>query len=123
MHSAEEISDATGAVSTGSDDTLSSSATTNRKTSTTGAIGAEGTAGVKKEKKRSKYRHVAAYHAKVRHSSLTREPNVTASFLGFRNLMVIVLGEIDLTSLAKRAAGKMLMSSLRLSGNEPSTHH
>ncbi|PYI23639.1 putative diacylglycerol O-acyltransferase [Aspergillus violaceofuscus CBS 115571] len=96
MHSAEKISDATGAVSTGSDDILSSSATTNRKTFTTGANGAEGPIGVKKEEKRSRYRHVAAYHAKVRHSSLTREPNVTASFLGFRNLMVIVLVAMNL---------------------------
>ena len=43
-------------------------------------------------RRRSKYRHVEAYHSRVRHSSLSREPNVTASFLGFRNLMVIVLG-------------------------------
>lgn len=48
--------------------------------------------GVSKSKRRSKYRHVAAYHSKLQHSSLSRESNVPASFLGFRNLMVIVLG-------------------------------
>lgn len=42
--------------------------------------------------RRSKYRHVAAYHSQTRHSSLSRESNVTTSFLGFRNLMVLVLG-------------------------------
>lgn len=41
--------------------------------------------------RRSKYRHVAAYHSQVRHSSLSRESAVIPSFLGFRNLMVIVL--------------------------------
>lgn len=48
--------------------------------------------GVPKGKRRSKYRHVAAYHSKSQHSSLSRESNVPTSFLGFRNLMVIVLG-------------------------------
>jgi diacylglycerol O-acyltransferase-1 len=46
-------------------------------------------------RRRSKYRHVAAYHSRTRHSSLSRESNVTTSFLGFRNLMVLVLGIID----------------------------
>lgn len=43
-------------------------------------------------KKRSKYRHVAAYHSEARHSSLSREADVLPNFLGFRNLMVLVLG-------------------------------
>jgi diacylglycerol O-acyltransferase-1 len=43
-------------------------------------------------KKRSKYRHVAAYHSKLQHSSLSREADVLPNFLGFRNLMVLVLG-------------------------------
>lgn len=46
----------------------------------------------KRTTRRSKYRHVAAYHSELRHSSLSRDSNATASFLGFRNLMVIVLG-------------------------------
>lgn len=45
------------------------------------------------KKRRSKYRHVAAYHSQSRHSSLSRESDERISFLGFRNLMVLVLGE------------------------------
>ncbi|KAI9675404.1 MAG: hypothetical protein M1817_001308 [Caeruleum heppii] len=37
------------------------------------------------------YRHVAAVHSKLRTSSLSRESEEVPSFLGFRNLMVIVL--------------------------------
>lgn len=44
-------------------------------------------------KQRSKYRHVAAYHSKLQHSSLSREADVLPNFLGFRNLMVLVLGK------------------------------
>lgn len=47
-------------------------------------------------KKRSKYRHVAAYHSKLQHSSLSREADVLPNFLGFRNLMVLVLGKYRL---------------------------
>lgn len=46
----------------------------------------------KKTAKRSKYRHVEAYHSKLRHSNLSRDSGTTTNFLGFRNLMVIVLG-------------------------------
>lgn len=45
---------------------------------------------------RSKYRHVAAYHSTVRASSLSPDSETTPSFVGFRNLMVIVLGRIDM---------------------------
>ncbi|CAK7269695.1 hypothetical protein SEPCBS57363_003731 [Sporothrix epigloea] len=38
-----------------------------------------------------KYRHVAAIHAKTRPSCLSHDSAVSPSFLGFRNLMVIVL--------------------------------
>lgn len=48
------------------------------------------------KKQRSLYRHVAAYHSETRHSSLSRESDETISFLGFRNLMVLVLGELPL---------------------------
>jgi diacylglycerol O-acyltransferase-1 len=46
------------------------------------------------KKPRSLYRHVAAYHSETRHSSLSRESDETISFLGFRNLMVLVLGKL-----------------------------
>ncbi|CAI7627136.1 unnamed protein product [Penicillium bialowiezense] len=47
-------------------------------------------------KKRSKYRHIAAYHSKLQHSSLSREADVLPNFLGFRNLMVLVLVAMNL---------------------------
>lgn len=40
-----------------------------------------------------KYRHVAAVHSETRPSCLSHDAQDTPSFLGFRNLMVIVLGE------------------------------
>jgi hypothetical protein len=38
-----------------------------------------------------KYRHIAAVHAKPRTSCLSHDSQTAPSFLGFRNLMVIVL--------------------------------
>jgi diacylglycerol O-acyltransferase-1 len=38
-----------------------------------------------------KYRHVAAVHSQTRSSTLSHDSHATPSFLGFRNLMVIVL--------------------------------
>jgi len=43
-----------------------------------------------------KYRHVAAVHSKTRPSTLSHDAPATPSFLGFRNLMVIMLGENEL---------------------------
>ena len=40
---------------------------------------------------KKKYRHVAAVHSKPRTSCLSHDSEVAPSFLGFRNLMVIVL--------------------------------
>lgn len=40
-----------------------------------------------------KYRHVAAVHSKSRPSCLSHDSDATPSFIGFRNLMVIVLGK------------------------------
>lgn len=40
-----------------------------------------------------KYRHVVAVHSETRPSTLSHDAPATPSFLGFRNLMVIVLGE------------------------------
>lgn len=39
-----------------------------------------------------KYRHVAAVHSQTRPSCLSHDSPAAPSFLGFRNLMVIVLG-------------------------------
>ncbi|KAK7414892.1 hypothetical protein QQX98_006313 [Neonectria punicea] len=41
--------------------------------------------------KPSKYRHVAAVHSKTRPSCLSHDSDTAPSFIGFRNLMVIVL--------------------------------
>lgn len=40
-----------------------------------------------------KYRHVAAVHSRSRTSCLSSDSDTTPSFLGFRNLMVIVLSK------------------------------
>ncbi len=40
-----------------------------------------------------KYRHVAAVHSQVQPSCLSHDSAASPSFLGFRNLMIIVLGE------------------------------
>ena len=51
------------------------------------------TKGDKKPSFRTKYRHVAAVHSKTRPSCLSHDAVLAPSFLGFRNLMVIVLSE------------------------------
>lgn len=51
------------------------------------------TAGKLKRTPQKKYRHVAAVHSQTRSSCLSHDADVNPSFLGFRNLMVIVLGE------------------------------
>ncbi|KAL1967869.1 hypothetical protein VTN77DRAFT_2558 [Rasamsonia byssochlamydoides] len=50
----------------------------------------------RKTKERSKYRHIAAYHSEIRHSCLSRDSAANPSFIGFRNLMVIVLVVMNL---------------------------
>ena len=42
---------------------------------------------------RSRYRHVAAAHSRPRTSCLSHDSEHAPSFLGFRNLMVIVLSK------------------------------
>lgn len=54
----------------------------------------EPTATAPKGKTRSKYRHIAAYHSVSRTSCLSRDTTWNPSFIGFRNLMVIVLSEL-----------------------------
>ena len=43
---------------------------------------------------RVKYRHVAAVHARLRKSCLSSDSEQSPSFLGFRNLMVVVLSKL-----------------------------
>jgi len=47
---------------------------------------------IKKAAYKGKYRHVAAIHEEAKPSCLSHDATDTPSFLGFRNLMVIVLG-------------------------------
>lgn len=42
-----------------------------------------------------KYRHIVAVHSQSRPSCLSHDSAQSPSFLGFRNLMVIVLGELS----------------------------
>jgi hypothetical protein len=51
-----------------------------------------------------KYRHVAAIHSAVKPSTLSHDAPSTPSFLGFRNLMVIVLGS-SASPVAARSIG------------------
>jgi diacylglycerol O-acyltransferase-1 len=46
-----------------------------------------------------KYRHVAAVHSRPRTSCLSHDSPTTPSFIGFRNLMVIVLSEFTISLL------------------------
>lgn len=43
---------------------------------------------------RSKYRHVEAVHSTPRNSCLSHDSNISPSFLGFRNLMVLVVSKL-----------------------------
>lgn len=43
-----------------------------------------------------KYQHVAAVHSKSRKSCLSLESDISPSFVGFRNLVILVLSELNL---------------------------
>lgn len=67
---------------------------------------ARGTAtGPNKSNISSKYRHIAAVHSRARTSCLSRDAEETPSFLGFRNLMVIVLSTCSFIIKAATPAG------------------
>lgn len=46
---------------------------------------------------KNKYRHIAAVHSRARTSCLSHDSDASPSFLGFRNLMVLVLSGSPLT--------------------------
>ena len=54
-----------------------------------------GTASSTRPASRPKYLHVAAVHSKLRTSCLSHDSAASPSFLGFRNLMVIVLSKLS----------------------------
>ena len=59
----------------------------------------QSTAGGTQKKPRSKYKHVAAPHKEARPSCLSHETKESPSFLGFRNLMVLVISEFSLIAI------------------------
>lgn len=68
-----------------------------------------------KNSRRSKYRHVKAFHSEPRASYLSHDSESTPSFLGFRNLMVLVL---SMSSWPLRSEVERNANSERLSNNE-----
>lgn len=69
-----------------------------------------GTATAKTPKKPGqKYRHVAAVHKQTRPSCLSHDSDAAPSFIGFRNLMVIVLGMRASTPLIMMLSVGLLM--------------
>ena len=68
---------------------------------------------IRKEKgQNQKYKHVFAIHSKPRTSCLSHEAVEVPSFLGFRNLMVIVLSEFESTSPASCTTSMKLTFSI-----------
>ncbi|OAP58377.1 hypothetical protein AYL99_07467 [Fonsecaea erecta] len=62
---------------------------------------------------RSKYRHVAALHSKVRPSCLSHEAQETPSFIGFRNLMVLTIIVMNLRLVIENARKYGLLITLK----------
>ncbi|KAK5196089.1 hypothetical protein LTR99_008102 [Exophiala xenobiotica] len=67
-----------------------------------------------KAKVRSKYRHVAAMHSKVRPSCLSHETSETPSFVGFRNLMVLVIIVMNLRLVVENAKKYGLLITVKM---------
>jgi diacylglycerol O-acyltransferase-1 len=65
---------------------------------------------------KKKYRHVAAVHSKPRTSCLSHDSQVSPSFLGFRNLMVIVLGIVATSGASgvESNSSHLVVGNLRL---------
>jgi diacylglycerol O-acyltransferase 1 len=72
-----------------------------------------GTATTKIPKKPGqKYRHVAAVHKQMRPSCLSHDSDAAPSFIGFRNLMVIVLGmEASMPLIIMLSVGLLMLGS------------
>jgi diacylglycerol O-acyltransferase-1 len=75
---------------------------------------------VEKERQRpqpKKYKHVAAIHCEPRTSVLSHDSEVAPSFLGFRNLMVLVLSALSLASDVVNYRLTALYSRIKLAIN------
>ena len=89
------------AVVSGIDVPTLNSTTTNGRQKMSQSTSGSGNILVEKERRRpslKKYKHVAVIHSKPRTSVLSHDSEVAPSFLGFRNLMVLVLSTFDLSS-------------------------
>lgn len=62
--------------------------------------------------KKTKYRHVFATHSQSRMSCLTHGAPMTPSFVGFRNLMILVLGAHSSLATAAHAEPPLTATSL-----------
>lgn len=89
------------APATAHETTTPSDLLTNGSTNGTANGTADDTVGISELRKafRNKYRHVEAVHSKSKPSCLSHDTTETPSFIGFRNLMVIVLGMLSKTIL------------------------
>ncbi|KIW49839.1 hypothetical protein PV05_11484 [Exophiala xenobiotica] len=67
-----------------------------------------------KAKVRSKYRHIAALHSKVQPSCLSHETSETPSFIGFRNLMVLVIIVMNLRLVVENAKKYGLLITVKM---------
>jgi diacylglycerol O-acyltransferase 1 len=59
-----------------------------------------------------KYRHVAAVHSKPRTSCLSHDSPTTPSFIGFRNLMVLVLSKSTMSHIIMLTESDAIVQSL-----------
>lgn len=69
----------------------------NHTSSSNGSSPSENGSNHRTARKSDTYRHVVAIHSKVQHSCLSRDSTQATSFIGFRNLMIVVLGKIAIS--------------------------
>lgn len=65
-----------------------------------------------------RYRHVEAVHSTLRNSCLSQDCDISPNFLGFRNLMVLVLGKwrstIEFSEASCQLIPSIVVMNLRL---------
>ncbi len=69
----------------------------NHTNSSNGSSPSENGSNHRAMKKTATYRHVVAIHSKVQHSCLSRDSTQATSFIGFRNLTIVVLGKVTVS--------------------------
>lgn len=91
----------TGTSDPGTADDLKVTSSTNGTGQANGGSGPHAAPSATTTRAPAKYRHVAAVHWGPRTSCLSHDSEVTPSFLGFRNLMVLVLSGFSLNPRAQ----------------------